>query len=64
MDPDGDCFQCVAGDVKIYNAEIDLMFENDLSANNIEQLLAAGIYYVVVTDQTTGCIIAHQVIEL
>lgn len=65
IDPDADCFECVAGSqVTIYDIENDELLENDLSETNTDQLMTSGSYYVIITDQDTGCIIAHKIIEL
>ena len=64
MDPDAGCFDCLLGELAIYDKDSDPLLENDLSGTNSEQLLPAGNYYVVVTDQDSGCIISHRVITL
>ncbi len=64
LDPDADCFQCEVGEIAIYSVENDDQFANDLSGTNSEQLMTSGQYYVVVTEINSGCIIAHQLIEL
>lgn len=64
LDPDASCFDCLLGEVAIYDKENDPLLENDLSGTNSEQIMTAGQYYVVVTDPNSGCIIAHSVIIL
>lgn len=64
VDVDASCFECTIGVIAIYNAENDEFLQNDLSANNQEQILTSGSYYVVVTSEITGCIIAHKLVEI
>ena len=64
IDPDGDCFECVYGNLAIYDMENDEILANDLSAMNAQQEMTSGKYYVILIDQNTGCIIGHRLVEL
>ena len=64
VDVDADCFNCQFGEVTIFDAENDPLLEMELGELNLAQELPSGRYYVIVTDEVTGCIIAHRNIEL
>ena len=61
VNTDNDCYQCEYGDVAIYST-LDL--NTDLKTVNESGILIDGKYYLVVTDKTTGCFIAHKFVEL
>lgn len=64
LDPDSNCAECEVGEVLIYNKETDPNLENDLSSINEAGEMESGLYYVVVTDADSGCIIAHLEVML
>lgn len=64
IDVDADCIDCEYGMVSIYDVENDPLLENELSQLNSAQELTGGRYTVIVTDEQSGCIIAHENIEL
>jgi len=56
----GNCYNCTTGTVSIYS-------ENDLATDLVQQNAAGlppGVYYVVVTDATTGCFVAHKKVKI
>lgn len=60
-DPGADCFNCTYGSIKIFKTT-DLT--NDLSSTNNAGMMAKGNYYVVLTDQNSGCVIAFNEVEI
>ncbi len=64
FDISADCLECEVGELAIYDRENDPEFLNDLSALNDAEEMNSGVYYVIVTDVNTGCIIAHNEIIL
>jgi hypothetical protein len=57
----GPCNNCTEGSVAIY-AEGDL--NTNLITQNNTTGLAAGTYYVVVPDASTGCFVAHKKVKI
>ncbi len=57
----GSCYNCTEGSVAIY-AEGDL--NTNLIIQNNTTGLAAGTYYVVVPDASTGCFVAHKKVKI
>ncbi|MBK9398950.1 MAG: hypothetical protein IPN55_17605, partial [Saprospiraceae bacterium] len=57
----GPCNNCTEGSVAIY-AEGDL--DTNLITQNNTTGLAAGTYYVVVPDASTGCFVAHKKVKI
>lgn len=64
FDISADCFECQVGEVAIYDKENDPEFENDLTNLNQAEEMTSGVYYVIVRDVDSGCIIAHNEIIL
>lgn len=60
-DPSGSCINCTYGDIKIFKTN-DLT--NDLSSVNDAGMMPKGSYYLVLTDQNTGCVIAFREVEI
>lgn len=59
-----DCLDCEVGEIAIYDKDNDPDLANDLSEVNEAQEMPSGVYYVIMTDAITGCIIAHREIIL
>ncbi len=57
VNTNADCISCQAGSTKIFKVG-DI--NTDLTSDNNQQILGKGEYYVVVTDQNTGCYIAFK----
>jgi len=57
------CIECEIGDVAIYSIN-DLNLDTDLFSDNDAGTLVSGKYYVAVKDKTSGCLIAHEIVNI
>ncbi|MCB9308547.1 MAG: hypothetical protein H6567_00635 [Lewinellaceae bacterium] len=57
----GNCYDCTYGAIKIFTTSD---FSTDLTSVNDAGMMSKGDYYVVVTDQITGCFIAFRKVTI
>lgn len=57
------CISCNVGETKVYTNNNGQLGEEVTTANENDQL-GSGEYFVVVLNETSGCIIAHQLVSI